>query len=95
LARHIPSQRRKLDRDEAEHLIRDLESLVHIASEENKVSPVEDHSEALTLRSETLGKIDNLLRKGEIREVFVSIAIEHEIRRRQSEVETEKQARKE
>ena len=95
MARHIPSQRRKWDRDEAEHLIRDLQSLVHIASEENKLSPVEDHSEAITLPSETLERIDNLLCKGEIREVFVSIAIEHEIRRRQSKTEAEKQARKE
>jgi hypothetical protein len=90
LARHIPSQQRDRGRDDTEQLIRDLQSLV--GSEENKPSPVEDRSEAITVRSETLGRIDNLLRIGEIREVFVSIAIEREIRRRQSEAET---ARKE
>jgi hypothetical protein len=95
LARHPPSQRPNRDRDETEKLIRDLQSLVDIGAGENKLSPVEDHSEAITLRSGTLERIDNLLRKGEMREVFVSIAIEHEISRRQSEAETEKQARKE
>jgi hypothetical protein len=75
--------------------MRDLQSLINVGSEENKLSPAEGRSEAITLRSETLERIDNLLRHGEIREAFVSIAVEREIRRRQSEAETEKQARKE
>jgi hypothetical protein len=95
LARRTPGQRQNWDRDETEKLIRDLHSLINGGSEEHKLSPAEDRSEAIRLRSGTFERIDNLLRNGEIREVFVSIAIEREIRRRQSEAETEKQARKE
>jgi hypothetical protein len=95
LARHTPSQRPNWDRDETEKLVRDLQSLITVRSEENMLSPAEDRSEAITLRSGTLERIDNQLRNGEIREAFVSIAIEREIKRRQSEAESENQARKE
>jgi hypothetical protein len=79
LARHTPSQRPSWDRDETEKLMRDLQSLINVGSEEDKLSPAEGRSEAITLRSGTLERIDNQLRNGEIREAYVSIAIEREI----------------
>lgn len=88
LGRHTPSHQRDRGRDETKGLVRDLQSL--IISEANTLSPVKDHSEAITLHSGTLGRVDNLLRKGEMRDDFVRTAIEVEITRRQSESEAEK-----
>jgi hypothetical protein len=100
LGRHTPSHQRGQGRGKAKDLIRALQSLFDIISEANiseanRLSPVEDHSEAITLRSGILERIDNQLREGEGREDFVSFAVEVEIARRQSDTDTEKQARKE
>lgn len=96
MGRFIHSQRRQRNRDETKDLIRDLQSLTAGVSEGNKqLSPMGDGGEAIVLRSATLERIDNLLRKGETREDFVNTAVEDEFRRRQSEVATEKKLRKE
>jgi hypothetical protein len=55
--------------------------------DDNQLSPAKDRCEVITLFSGTPARLDSVLRKGEIREGVVSIAIEREIRRRQIENE--------